>query len=182
MSGTEIRREAELSLIEALKQGRQEVMGQLYDAYAPVLMGMISRIVEDTEVAEEVLQETFVAIWSRIGVYDSTKSRFLIWSLAIARGIALQAVNSGKLKGISLNGQQENNKAKENTQSRVEEENRFNLRSVLSLEPQERAVLELVYLKGRSCSEAAKELGLTEQQLVTSLKKAFILLKQRKQA
>ncbi|GAB3812093.1 hypothetical protein GCM10028895_02800 [Pontibacter rugosus] len=76
MSGINLQGETEQSLVEALKQGKQEVLGLLYDAYAPVMMGVILRIVPDREVAEEVLQETFLAIWSRIEVYDASKKDF----------------------------------------------------------------------------------------------------------
>ncbi|GHA80832.1 RNA polymerase sigma factor [Pontibacter akesuensis] len=170
MSGIDLQGETEQSLVEALQQGKQEMLSVLYDAYAPVMMGVIARIVPDKEQAEEVLQETFVAIWSRIDVYDSSKGRFLIWGLAIARGIALEAVKNGQyIPGNSASAAPQ--------QAREPKPKPF-----CDLEPQERAILELIYLKGYSCSEVTAELNITEETLRTILKKAFIHLKAEKSA
>ncbi|ARS34565.1 RNA polymerase sigma factor [Pontibacter actiniarum] len=177
MSGTKFDGEGEQYLIEALQQGNREVLGQLYDAYAPVMLGVISRIVEDAEVAEEVLQETFVAVWSRIEVYDYSRNRFLTWALAIARGMALEAVKAGKCNSLKKAAAKP---APEGAQAGKPQNQGES--PLCHLEPQERAVLELIYLKGRSCPEAAAALGITEQKLRQTLQKAFIHLKAGKPA
>ncbi|MDO6388691.1 sigma-70 family RNA polymerase sigma factor [Pontibacter sp. BT731] len=179
MSGIDFQGETEQSLVDALRRGRQEMLGVLYDAYAPVLLGVISRIVPDAEVAEQVLQETFVAIWARIGVYDASKERLLTWGLAIARGIALEAVKTGRFSS-SVNPASEPKPQQNNIvplqQGHASQEN------FCSLDPLEKSALELIYLKGRSCSEAAGELHMTEAALKEVLKSAFTHLKADKSA
>ncbi|GGK79204.1 RNA polymerase sigma factor [Rufibacter glacialis] len=165
--------ESEQRLLEAIRLGKQEAFGLLYDAYAPVLMGMISRMVPSSEVAEEVLKETFLAIWSRIHIFDPSKTRFLTWALALGRGIALEAQKTG-LYGTLLhtNGteerarQEEERRAKELEEARVKE-------AFCQLAPQEKAIIDLIYLKGYSCAQAAEALGISEQQLKSHLKLAF---------
>ncbi|RIJ34300.1 RNA polymerase sigma factor [Pontibacter oryzae] len=178
MSGINLRGETEQSLVEALQQGKQEVLGLLYDAYAPVMMGVITRIVDDEHLAEEVLQETFVAIWSRIGIYDCTRNRFLTWGLAIARGIALEAVKKAKQAPHIIKTETENLKVGADGKGYY----LFLKQPLCNLEPEERTILELIYLKGYTCPEAAAKLGITETDLRTSLKKAFIQLKAEKSA
>ncbi|MFD2247531.1 RNA polymerase sigma factor [Pontibacter ruber] len=179
MSGIDFQGETEQSLVAALRQGRQEMLGKLYDAYAPLLLGVISRIVPDTEVAEQVLQETFVAIWTRIGVYDASKERLLTWGLAIARGIALEAVKTGRYSS-SVNPANETNLQQNKIlplqQGHVSKEN------LCSLAPLEKRALELLYLKGRTYAEAAGELSMTEAALKEVLKSAFTHLKADKSA
>lgn len=167
--------EAELRLAEALRQGNQEVLGQLYDAYAPVLMGVISRIVEGSELAEEVLQETFMTIWTRKGDYNPSQGKILTWALAIAREAALHAVKPGQATSSALEGQLEENPVA--TGKVLEPEQNQELKLLYNLNLQERAVLDLIYLKGRSSAEVAVELGLTDFQLKQHLKSAFIKLK-----
>jgi RNA polymerase sigma factor (sigma-70 family) len=166
--------ESEQSLVEALQQGRHEKMNLLYDAYAPVMMGVITRIVADKDVAEEVLHETFVAIWTRIKVYNYSKNRFLLWVLAIARGIAIEALKKEKYKqslNYSLPDKKEiNDMMKEGSTL------------FASLTTQEKAIMDLIYLRGKSCTEAAAELGIAEEILKTSLKKAFIQIKAERSA
>lgn len=182
MSGIDLKGETEESLVAALQQGRQEVLGLLYDAYAPVMMGVISRIVPDKEVAEQVLQETFVAIWSRIDSYNTARNRFLIWGLAIARGIALEAVKNGKCRPVVKEERSANFAGEEELKEialkiREQEDKQF-----CQLLPQERAVLELIYLKGNSCTEAAAALNISEVVLKASLKTAFVHLKAERSA
>jgi RNA polymerase sigma-70 factor (ECF subfamily) len=180
MSGIDFQGETEQSLVAALRQGRQEMLGKLYDAYAPVMMGVIARIVQDDEVAEEVLKETFVAIWSRIGIYDASKDRLLTWGLAIARGIALEAIKTGR---YATTADATNKPAETNSQPNkpVTLQNReIDKQEVCALAPLEKTVLELLYLKGRSCAETAGELNMTVEEVSVVLKKAFTHLKAEK--
>lgn len=152
-------------LIKALQNGDQAALGKLYTSYAPVLLGVITRIVQHPDVAEQVLQETFVAIWSRIKVYDPSKNRFLTWGLAIARGIAIEALNTGK-HGHLVQPAETTTFAKKIEDKRIQE-------AFCLLEPQEREALELIYLKGYSCQQAAAAMGIPEEALKSSLKMAF---------
>jgi RNA polymerase sigma factor (sigma-70 family) len=182
MSGIDFQGETEQSLVAALRQGRQEMLGKLYDAYAPVMMGVISRIVHDTEVAEEVLKETFVAIWTRIGVYDASKERLLTWGLAIARGIALEAVKTDRYTSI---GASTNKPAETNAQQNKAiplQNGQVKKEDLCTLAPLEKSALELLYLKGRTCAETAGELNMTVDELKTVLKRAFTHLKAEKAA
>lgn len=53
---------AETHLVNALKAGQSTALEVLYDKYAASLLGIISPIVKSKEVAEDVLQETFIKI------------------------------------------------------------------------------------------------------------------------
>ncbi len=159
-------------LIQAIRMGKQEAFGLLYDAYAPVLMGMISRMVPQTEVAEEVLKETFLTIWSRTHIFDPSQSRFLTWALAIARGIALEAQRTGKYGHLIPNAgvaprSPETEPLKNLPEAKLDQE------AFCQLEPQERAIIDLIYLKGYSCPQAAEALGISEELLKRQLKLAF---------
>lgn len=169
MSEINFEEEGEERLVEALREGRQEVLGELYDAYAPALLGVILRIVENKAVAEEVLKETFMAIWSRIGVYDPAKTRFLTWGLAIARGLALHAQRTGKYKHLA-------DAAKKDTFGSSKLGAPENLALHCPLEPRQKAVLELLYLQGLSCAQVAEQLQLSEAEVRTVLRMAFVQL------
>lgn len=182
MIGIDLQGETEHSLVAGLRQGRQEAMGLLYDAYAPVMMGMICSIIPQQEAAEEVLHETFVAIWSRIGEYDASRSRFLSWGLSVARGIALEAVKNDKSTPVAKQQRKRNFAGAEDTEEVPPVQKEQEDKLLCRLEPLEKAILELIYLKGRSCTEAAAALGITEEMLRACTKKAFIHIKAEKSA
>ena len=180
MSEIDLQGESEQSIVAALRQGRQEMLGKLYDAYAPVMLGVIKRIVGDGDVAEEVLKDTFVAIWSRIGVYNSSKERLLSWGLSIARGLALQAVKTDRYAAVlkAKNGQA---KPVDVLNNNVTLRDSAKEKQVLAnLSPLARQALELLYLKGRTCAETAAELNIPVEQLRETLKMAFNKLKAEK--
>ena len=181
MSGIDFEGETEQSLVAALREGRQEMLGKLYDAYAQVMMGIISRIVHDTELAEQVLQETFVAIWSRIGVYDASKERLLTWGLSIARGIALEAVKSQRYPTTSDSLINPSTLSQQNKKVNLHN-GQVKKQDLCTLAPKDRMALELLYLKGYTCEEAAGKLDMTVEELKTVLKRAFKHLKAERAA
>lgn len=60
----------------------------LYDASSPKLYGLALRILGRRELAEEVLQESFVAIWHSAGNYESALSAPMTWMTTIVRNKA----------------------------------------------------------------------------------------------
>ncbi|MEK7257633.1 MAG: sigma factor, partial [Bacteroidota bacterium] len=65
----------ESELIASLREGNQNALGELYDQYGSALFGVVLRIVQSQEQAEDVLQEVFVKIWKNIASYDEAKGK-----------------------------------------------------------------------------------------------------------
>jgi RNA polymerase sigma-70 factor (ECF subfamily) len=61
-------------LVAALKRGDQAAVAQLVDAYRPGLMRMARMYVRDQAVAEEVLQETWIAVLRGIDRFEGRSS------------------------------------------------------------------------------------------------------------
>ncbi|MEJ0031718.1 MAG: sigma-70 family RNA polymerase sigma factor [Bacteroidota bacterium] len=72
-------------------------MDYLYDHYSAALYGVISRIIINEDVAEEVLQDVFLRIWDRIDNYDASKGRLFTWMLNIARNLAIDKTRSKEI-------------------------------------------------------------------------------------
>ena len=61
---------------------------KLYDATSPKLFGFALRILNKRELAEEVLQESFVAIWNHAATYQSHLAAPMTWMATIVRNKA----------------------------------------------------------------------------------------------
>ena len=85
-------------LIEAIQQGDQKALATLYDAYSGALNGVILRVVRNNDLAQEVLQDTFVKIWRSAGAYDPAKGRPFTWMMNIARNAAIDMVRSAAVR------------------------------------------------------------------------------------
>jgi RNA polymerase sigma-70 factor (ECF subfamily) len=68
------------------------IFRQLYDATSPKLFGFLLRILQKSEWAEEVLQETYVSIWNNATSYQPALAAPLTWMTTIARNKAFDAL------------------------------------------------------------------------------------------
>jgi RNA polymerase sigma factor (sigma-70 family) len=82
------------SLAELLKQKDVTVIAQLYDIYGATLYGTALRIVISKEIAEQVIQDTFIKVWHNSTSYDASKGRIYTWLLNIARNTAIDATRT----------------------------------------------------------------------------------------
>lgn len=64
----------------------------LYDASSPKLYGFALRIVTKRELAEEVLQESFISIWNNADTYRPSLSPPMAWISTIVRNKAYDAL------------------------------------------------------------------------------------------
>ena len=62
---------------------------KLIDRLKPGLNSFVFKYLKDTQLCNEVLSQTFIAIWEKIDQYDSEKGNFSTWSYGIARNEAL---------------------------------------------------------------------------------------------
>ena len=166
-------------LAERLKSRDQGAIGLLYDRYASPLFGIIYRIVRSQEIAEDVLQETFLKVWERNDQFDITRGTLFTWINTIARNLALDTVKSKAYKTARTNQSvDEVVDVIDRHQSTSYNPETIGLQdSVGQLDPELREVVEKLYFSGYSQSEAAKELDLPLGTLKTRARKAISLLR-----
>ena len=58
---------------------------QLYGLVAPLLFGLLTRMLRRRALAEEALQDVFVNIWQRAGQFQGDRGAALAWMIGIAR-------------------------------------------------------------------------------------------------
>ena len=81
-------------LAERLKRRDPQAMADLYDRYGRVAHSLILRIVHDAEIAEDLVQETFLRVWTRVQAFDSERGALGPWLLAVARNRAIDYIRS----------------------------------------------------------------------------------------
>lgn len=80
----------------------------LYDATSPKLFGFVLRILQKRELAEEVLQESFVNIWNNANSYQSSLAAPMTWMTTIVRNRAfdlLRKLNNGQSNEIEIDAE-----------------------------------------------------------------------------
>ena len=84
----------ESQIVNLLNQGDKKAINLLYENYANSLYGVILKITNDEELAQDALQETFVKVWKNSKKYDSSKAKLFTWLYRIARNTAIDKLRS----------------------------------------------------------------------------------------
>ena len=81
--------DAELAaILSGIAAGDRAALKQLYDRFGARLYGIAHRILRDSGLAEDALQEAFVKIWRNAGKYDPARGSALGWVVIIVRRAA----------------------------------------------------------------------------------------------
>jgi RNA polymerase sigma factor (sigma-70 family) len=170
---------SEEELILALQRHDKIAAEALYDMYSSSLFGVIVRIVQNNELAEDLLQETFVKIWNSFPSYSSEKGRLFTWMVNIARNLSIDKIRSKDYKNQTKNLELEINvptvDANKSTTYMPELLGVKDL--VEKLRPEQKVILDLVYFKGYTHLEAADELSIPLGTIKTRLRMAIIQLR-----
>jgi RNA polymerase sigma-70 factor, ECF subfamily len=75
----------EVALVRAVAGGSQEALASLYDRHVDAVYAASWRLTSDRQVAEEVVQETFLALWNRAELFDPAAGSLAAWLHTIAR-------------------------------------------------------------------------------------------------
>jgi RNA polymerase sigma factor (sigma-70 family) len=78
-------------LIVAVGEGDETALEQLYGRYGGACFGLARRILDDPQLAEDVVQQVFLALWQGTG-YDSRRGAVSTWLLSVTHHKAVDAV------------------------------------------------------------------------------------------
>jgi RNA polymerase sigma-70 factor (ECF subfamily) len=96
----------EAALVRAVASGSEEALAALYDRHVDGIHAVALRLSGDRGLAEEVVQETFLALWNRAELFDPSVASLSTWLRSIARN---RTVDRLRAKGrrptlVSLGG------------------------------------------------------------------------------
>lgn len=169
-------------LVVGLKNNDRLAMSALYQMYSDSLYKVISTIVSVEEVAQDLLQETFIKIWKSFGMYDASKGRLYTWMARLARNLSIDYLRSANCRNASV--------CEDITE--VTQQVDMNFQTIYNpeligvrdmtriLNNDQKSALELVYFKGYTHVQAAEELNITLgilrsrlQSSISELRKAY---------
>ena len=170
-------------LVAAVVTGDVEAFAVLYDRYAQAVFRAAFRRSGDRQVAEEVLQDTYLALWNRAELFDPSAGSLLVWLSTIARNRSVDRLRAlGRRPGaVPLSaiapGDDRDEGVLERTMSRAallgsgsqpvdpeqaleDADLRAEVRDAIDTIPHlERQVIELAYFEELTQSEIAARLG-----------------------
>lgn len=156
---------SDAALVRAVAAGDRDAVAAIWDRFAPVLLGLARRVLDDPADAEEVVQEVFVHLWKQAGRYDPSRSSVSTWLALVTRSRAIDRLRTrGVVDRTHAAVQKEAGPehASGDGASRVlHGERRQRVRAELAGIPEEqRRVLELAFFEGLTQREIAERTGI----------------------
>ena len=144
---------------------------------------MARRVVADPTMAEEVAQDTFVALWRRPGAYDPDRGTLLAFLLGVTRNKAVDLVRkeeSARRTASALMSEAETTSVRlSGSEDITETDRRLEVQAALSqLSDVQKEAIVLAYFGGRTYREVAAELGVPEGTAKTRLRDGLIRLRE----
>jgi RNA polymerase sigma-70 factor (ECF subfamily) len=79
-------------LVALCARGDRDALAALYDRYGRAAYSLARRILKDANLAEDAVQEAFLAIWKQAGRFDARRARPSTWILSVAHHKAIDIV------------------------------------------------------------------------------------------
>lgn len=169
----------EEELVRLLQQQDRNAFSYLYDNYAAALNGTIFRMVNDSGISEDILQEVFIKIWNNISGYDQSKGRLFTWMLQIAKNLTIDTLRSkGYKKQAKISSDENSVTYIGDGGIDLKKADAIGLRKqLLNLKPEYRVLIEMAYFNGYTQDEISKETNIPLGTVKTRIRAAIIELK-----
>ena len=169
------------ALLALCSRADENALGELYDRYGRVAYGLALRIVRDRGLAEDAVQEAFLAVWRSAGAFLAEQGKPSTWILTLVHRRAVDLVRREERRRAEPleetdhpTGEATDEEAWLRAQRQVVQE------ALRKLPPDQREAIELAYYGGFTQSELAEKLGLPlgtiKSRMFTGLKRLRELL------
>jgi len=168
------------ALLSRAGRGDQSAFAELYDALAPLLHGVVLKVVRDPAQSEEVTQEAFVELWRLAPRYDATRGSVRSWAATLAHRRAIDRVRSEQAsrERIEREGLKRPIQSNDVAEQVVANIDGTRVRKALErLTEIQRQAVELAYFGGHSYREVALLLDVAEGTIKTRIRDGMIRLR-----
>ena len=150
-------------LLHAIANKKVWAMEPLYERYSHLLYSLAYRVVMDNQVAEDLLQETFFAVWRNASSYSAQSGLVRSWLISIIHHRAIDHLRSVRRRGGANKVPLEDIEHEESMAvPDVWDEAWLAIQgaqvrtALIQLSQEQRNVIELAYFKGWTHSEIAE--------------------------
>jgi RNA polymerase sigma-70 factor (ECF subfamily) len=159
------------TLIRRIAQGDQLAMRTLFARHRVPVYRIVLRLVRDAALAEDVLSDSFLALWRQAARFEA-RSSVSTWLLAIARFKAISALRRRRTE-LTLDEEFAARAVDpaDNPEVALQKKDRDETlrRRIAALSPVHAEVVDLVYYHGKSVAEVAHIVGIPEATVKTRM-------------
>jgi RNA polymerase sigma-70 factor, ECF subfamily len=170
-------------LIALTAQGDQAALATFYDRTSPHVFGLVLKILNNREAAEEVTLDVYTQVWRQAHTYDHARGAPGAWLMTLARTRAIDRFRAGAAERgriESLDAAQLFASDDDTPEQNVEgqERRRYVQQALATLGDEQREAIALAYFYGLSQSEIAEKLQLPLGTVKTRMRLGMIKLRE----
>ena len=172
----------DVALVERISGRDEAALREVITAYGGAVHGMARRVVAEPSLAEEVAQDTFLALWRGPGAFEATRGSLQSFLMGVARNKAVDLVRleeSRRRARDALAAEVLTKSTEDPTHEPMAEiDSREGIKEALaSLSSVQREAIVLAYFGGRTYREVAEELGIPEGTAKTRMRDGLATLR-----
>ena len=183
--------DVDVGLLQRVATRDEAALAAVYDRHSRLVYSVIIRILGSPSDAEEVLQETFVRVWSRADTYDALLGSPAAWLTRIARNRAIDRLRARRVRGNvaiepAAHAADDARRSGEPVTRETPEtllEGRATAGAVrtalATLTPAQRALIEAAFFEGYTHSELATRFGVPLGTVKTRIRTGLAAMRDR---
>jgi len=182
MNHLENKTDEEMIILAKQNGCKNEVIGSLYLKYEPEMVSYMSKLCLNKQLAEDIVQDAFVKIYTSFDSYTPKDAKFKTWMVKIMLNTFIDNfrkqrvrsfLNNELSKGYSIGSSE--------TEKTILGNEIFLIlkQGINSLPPMYKEIMRLFYFKGHSYKELEKKLNLSESRVKTHLHRGRDLLRRK---
>jgi RNA polymerase sigma-70 factor, ECF subfamily len=168
------------ALLQACAGGDKTALHSLYKETAPQLFGLALRILRSRELAEEIVQDSFVLVWRNAHTFDPSRGAAMAWLGRIVRNRCIDVIRQrGRetpLDPASIESWEDPVSSPADLAALSSDARRLH-NCLEELEEGPRKALKLVFYEGMTYDEVAAHLGVPLGTVKSWLRRSLIRLR-----
>jgi RNA polymerase sigma-70 factor (ECF subfamily) len=171
----------DVELLKAIAARDEAALARLYDCYRTILFGLLMRILNNREEAEDVLQEVFLQVWRKAADFDESRGRPFTWlvTLARSRGIDRLRTLAARERVAEAGAREVSEEISDAATDAFKSEQRGLVSDALAKLPDEqKRPIMLAYFDGLTQSEIATRTGAPLGTVKTRMRTGMIRLRE----
>jgi RNA polymerase sigma factor (sigma-70 family) len=155
-----VRERSDEELLDAVASGDDRALAALYDRFGRVAYGLAYRILRDQALAEDAVQEAFLAVWRSAQSYQRERAKPATWILTLVHRRSVDLVRrEDRRRAEALDEAREPATAGVDEEAGIRDRRMAVQQALAQLPEDQRQALELAYYGGLTQSELAERLG-----------------------
>jgi RNA polymerase sigma-70 factor (ECF subfamily) len=170
------------ALLARVAHGDRAAFRSLYDAAAPHLMGVAMTLLRRRDLADDLLQDAFLAIWQKAGQFSDQRGTPMAWMAMIVRHRAIDRMRTAKRRPQETSSEEALAQTPAFAEPMAASDGRDVAKALAGLPDSQRRAVTLAFFEGLTHEELAGRLNAPLGTVKSWIRRGLLALKESLQS